>query len=299
MTEVVQSALDLVARVLLSFLAAGCLVISAYMFARWLRTIVLRQLQRVALTVFLAAATTATIVAQKGDRGAGTTGVPPVVPPVGEATLSPLQEALTNTLRFADIVVHTNGTATLSIAWPSTLLPAAATLDLFAATSLVNAVWVWQCAHHVAAGETNWIATVALPQTSPGTNAPSAFFYVSNRETCADNMADSDGDGLPGVYELAHGTNPYVPDYASAPKLTVGQSGDFTDIQSALVASTDYSIIELDPSVRHEITDSFGVELPQYPVMLTASNSYAVVSPKTCTFGFHVAFFHRQVNAFV
>ena len=269
-----QQFLSILVVLVVALLATWCLGVVAWQFCRWFPSVALWRLRRVTIMMLMAVAAVAAIMAQK-DRG---TGIPPgTAPQTGTTGVQPVENEITNTLHFAEIVVHTNGTATLSIAWPSTLLPAGATLDLFAATSLVNSVWVWQCEHLVAAGDTNWIATVAMPQTSPGTNAPSAFFYVSNRETCADTMDDSDGDSLPDVYELAHGTNPYVPDYTSAPKLTVGQSGDFTDIQSAFVASTAYSIIELDPSVRHEITDSFGVELPQHPVMVTASNSYAVV----------------------
>ena len=58
-------------------------------------------------------------------------------------------------------------------------------------------------------------------------------------------MRDWDGDGVPDVYELHNGTNPYVPDAAFAPRLTVGEGGDYADLPSALAASTNYSIVSL------------------------------------------------------
>ena len=191
-------------------LAAGCLGAVAWKFCRWLPTVELWSLRRSTITALMAVAAVAAILAQKGDRG---TGVPPeTAPQTGTTGASPVENELTNTLHFAAIDVHTNGTATLTVAWPTSLLPATATLDLFAATSLVDSVWDWQCEHQVAAGDTNWIVTVALPEAAPGTNAPSAFFRVSNRETCADTMDDSDGDGLINLHEYWCGTHPLVPD---------------------------------------------------------------------------------------
>ena len=276
MENAFQDILSFLADLTVALLAVGIFGIIAWRLFRLLPVTSLWRLQRTVFAVLLVVAFVTTILAQKSGRS--TTGDQPgTAQQTGTTGVPPVGNEIANTLHFAAIDVHTNGTATLLIAWPPSLLAADATLDLFAATSLVNSTWVWQCEHQVVAGETNWLLAVSLPQTSPSTNAPSAFFYVSNRETCANTMADFDGDGLPDVYELANGTNPYVPDYASAPKLTVGQSGDFTDIQSALMASTDYSIIELDQSAQHEITDSLGVQLPQHPVMVTTSNSYAVV----------------------
>ena len=278
MENAFQDILYFLAGLTVALLAVGIFGIIAWRLFRLLPMTSLWRLQRTVFAVLLVVAFVTTILAQKSGRSTGTTGNQPgTAPQTGTTGVPPVENELYNTLHFSAIDVHTNGTATLLIAWPPSLFAADATLDLFAATSLVNSTWVWQCEHQVAAGETNWLVAVALPQTSPGTNAPSAFFYVSNRETCADTMDDMDSDGLPNAYELAHGTNPYVQDYASAFKLTVGPGGDFTDIQSALAASTNYSIIELDSATRHEITDSLGVQLPLHPVMVTASTPYAVV----------------------
>ena len=216
--------------------------------------------------MLVAVAATATIVAQK-DRGGGTeTGVPPVAIP--RAGTLPVANEVTNTLHFADIAVGTN-TVTLAVAWPSGLFAVGTTIDLLATTSLVESVWGWRQAHDVAAGETNWTVTVEKERVS-------RFYKAVVRDSLAD-MDDFDGDGLPNVYELVNGTNPYVDDYASAPKLTVGPSGSYEAVEDAVSASEPYSIIEIDPSVTHEVTDYLGVEIPQHPLMVTAPHPYAIV----------------------
>ena len=240
------------------------------------------KLQRTTLAVLLAVAATVTIIAQK-DRtgGTGTTGVPSVgEQQTGTTGVPPVASGLTNTLHFASIDVHSNGTATLTIAWPRELIPTNTTIDVLAATSLVNSAWIWQCGHTVAEGETNWNVTVVLPETVPGTNAPSAFYRALHRETCADTMDDLDGDGIPGAYEIRRGGNLYVADYEYIEKLTVGQFGDFQMIEDAVAGSEPYDIIVLDPLMRHEIGESWsglGCELPSYPVMITSPEPYAVV----------------------
>jgi len=104
-------------------------------------------------------------------------------------------------------------------------------------------------------------------------NAPSAFFQVSNRETCANTMDDSDGDGLPDVYELANGTNPYTPDYAAAPKIVAGGSGadGVADLAAAFAASDEYSIIEVASGI-HSGNGWTGLHLPEHPVLVTSPN---------------------------
>ena len=277
MTELFQIAVLRIGVFLLSALAvvltlAGLLYAGRYV-ARRLRTLVLVAMSFVAII--------ATVFAQKGDRGPGTTGVPPVgEQQTGTTGVSPVATELTNTLHFASIDVHSIGTATLTIAWPRELIPTNTTIDVLAATSLVNSAWTWQCGHTVAEGETNWNVTVALPETVPGTNAPSAFYRAVHRETCADTMDDLDGDGIPGAYEIRRGGNPYVADYGTIEKLTVGADGDFQTIEDAVDGSEPYDIIVLDPLMRHEIGQGWrglGCELPSYPVMITSPEPYAVV----------------------
>ncbi len=238
-----------------------------------------RQLTTLALVVVSLVAVVATVLAQKGTTG--TTGAQPVeMRQVGEAALSPLQNDLTNSLRFASIEVNANGTATLALAWPANLVPAGSTIDILAATSLVDSAWTWQRCHTVAEGETNWLATVALPETAPGTNAPSAFYRALHRETCADTMDDLDGDGIPGAYEIRRGGNPYVADYESIGKRTVGPDGDFATVEDAISTSEPYDVIVLDPYATHEIGvrgAGLGCELPSYPVMIASPVPYAFI----------------------
>ncbi len=278
MKDFLSDILFLVACGSIAPLAAGCALILGRCAYRCISSAALWRQDRATIAVLLSMMMAATIVAQKDRTGGAGTGNPPAaVQQPGEVGAPPDANAMTNTLHFADIAVHMNGTAMLSIVWPLDLIPTNTTIDLFAATSLVDSVWVWWQSHEVGEGETNWTATVALPEVTPGTNAPVAFFRASHRETCAATMADSDLDGFPDVYELANGTNPYVPDYESAPKLTVGPNGDYPTMDVAIAASAPYSIIELDPAVRHEVTDYFGVDIPQHPIMVTAPSPYAVV----------------------
>ena len=87
-------------------------------------------------------------------------------------------------------------------------------------------------------------------------------------------MADWDGDGIPNIYEIHNGTNPYVPDAALAPRLTVGASGDYASISEALAASTNYSIISLAPET---FIEAHTITMPTHPVMLVCEDGYAIV----------------------
>ena len=260
-------------------LLAALAVVSAFVWLVHACRCVGRQLKTLTLVVMSFVAIAATVLAQKSDRSTGATGVPPVE--VTQASgIQPVGNEVTNTLHFAAIDVHTNGMATLTVAWPSGLILSNTTIDILAATSLVNSVWVWQCQHTVAEGETTFLVSVAMPEIAPGTNAPSAFFRAVHRETCADTMDDLDGDGIPGAYEIRRGGNPYVADYGSVEKMTVGPDGDFQSIEDAVAESEPYDIIVLDALAIHEIGGrgmGLGCELPSYPIMLAAPAPYAVV----------------------
>ena len=82
-------------------------------------------------------------------------------------------------------------------------------------------------------------------------------------------MSDADCDGIPDVYELANNTNPYVPDYAAAPKILAGVEGGASNLAAALSASVPYSIIEIAPGV-HEGAGWTGLHLPAHPVLITS-----------------------------
>ena len=216
-----------------------------------------------------------------GEQQTGTTGVPPVgEQQTGTTGVPPVADGLTDSLRFSAIDVHADGTATLAVAWPTNIVPANTTIDILAATSLVNSVWTWQCCHAVAEGETNWLVTVVLPETAPGTNAPSAFYRALHRETSADTMDDLDGDGIPGAYEIRHGTNPYVADAGNVPRLTVGDGWQYATLEAALAESDEYSVIAVTSGVYQV---SRGIQMPSHPVMVTCEDGYAVFSGATPT----------------
>lgn len=78
---------------------------------------------------------------------------------------------------------------------------------------------------------------------------------------------------IPDVYELRNGTNPYVPDSALASRLTVGASGDYSSIAEALAASTNYSIVAVEPG-EYNVGS---IEMPAHPVMLACDDGYAII----------------------
>ena len=186
-------------------------------------------------------------------------------------------------LVFSSIGLITNGVS-LEAAWPLGFFPVGSRLDLFARTLLVTDDWDWVATHDVRACDTNTTFAVDLLSFYSLTSTPrEVYFVVKNRETAALTMEDSDGDGFPDVYELNNGTNPYVPDAASMPRITVGAFGDYPDILSALSASTNYSVIALAPGF-YELEAP--VWMPHHPVMLMGDGEYAVVRSSACPAAF-------------
>ncbi len=251
-------------RVCLAILAA----IAAVVVFVWLRHVcrwLIRQLTPSMLAVFaLIAAYTAT-VAQKGGRGGGT-GTPEAPPGMNGNT--GVLNLTDESLYFSDITVDAN-TVALAVRWPPGFCGDGTTIDLVSATSLVHSVWTWQNAHVVSAGETNWDVTVAREGNA-------RFFKAVLRDSLTD-MDDPDGDGLPNVYELHHGKNPWVADYASVSKLTVGEAeGDIPTIAAALARSGPYSVIEIAPG-EYAGSGWSGVPLPGHPVLVTASGTRPVI----------------------
>ena len=214
-------------------LAAVCILACAWKWSGWTWTAVSRQLRRSALAVMVAMAVVATMKAQKGNRGNGTTGDPPApVQQTGTTGVSPVED-ITDTFHFSAIAVSTNGTVTLTTAWTNGLLTAGQTIDILLKTDLRDERWTWITNGVVEAGSTNMSWTIE--DQSPS----NSFYKAVVRDTLTD-MDDPDGDGLPNVYERAHGRNPWVHDYALVQKRTVGPNGEFGDIVSALAASEDY-----------------------------------------------------------
>ena len=226
-------------------------------------------MRRGTVAMLLALAVAATIEAQKsGGNGEQGTGSGEQETAGGDDPIAPPRSGgfeVTN-LCFTSISVASNE-ATLDVSWPLDFIETGSKIDLFAFTSLDAAEQTWLSAHVVAAAETNWTPTVDTSCLAPGTDAypPMLFFSAAVRADPGD-LRDTDGDSIPDAYEIRNGGNPYVTDYVSASKLTVCPSGPHPTIASALAASRDYSIIELDPAFVHDVADV--VHVPAHPVMV-------------------------------
>ena len=149
----------------------------------------------------------------------------------------------TNVLRFTVATVQIEGVY-LSAVWPDGLIAAGSTLDLLGKASLDQSHWTWVTNVSAQTAQTN--AAWQLPFAVATTNR---FFKMSVRETLPP-MDDSDGDGLPNVYEAAHGTNPWRDDAADVPRLLVGPEGDYPTLAAALQASDPFDIVELEAGVH-------------------------------------------------
>ena len=234
---------------------------------RKIASLALWRLPRVTIVVLFAVGIVATNIAQKGGRGTGTTGVPPVASgTTGTMGDPPVANPITDTLHISTIAVSTNGTVGLMATWPDGFLSADQTLDVLGKENLCDTTWTWITNGVIIAGTTN------ITWTLENQSSSNYFYKVVVRDTLTD-MEDPDGDGMPNVYELANGTNPYVSDYALAPKIVAGGTGadGATNLASALAMSEDYSIIEITSGV-HSGSGWTGLHLPAHPVMVTSPN---------------------------
>ena len=228
-----------------------------------------------AFTLFLAVAT---LSAQKkgGNANVQPRGEMPQrtdLRNVGNSLRDGGSESITN-FNFTAISVSSN-VVTLSLAWPANLFDDGACLDIFAKVGSLSNSWEWIGCMEIDPSSTNINASVSLAELPGTTNLPaSAFFLASDRATAAATMRDSDGDGIPDIYELNNGTNPYIPDATQAPRLMVGDGG-YATVEDALEDSVAYSIIELPPG-EYELYDS--LLMPEHPVMITGpACGYAVL----------------------
>lgn len=146
-------------------------------------------------------------------------------------------------------------------------------IDTFVATNLMTE-WRWIDANRLEAEEDE-TALLIVPQIL-GTEAmpPQMFVRMSDRVSENGDMADCDSDGSPNVYEIHNGTNPYVADFESAPKISVSADCGHTTFTNALWSSSPYSIVEISGEMY--FTDS--IDLPGWPLLITGpTNGYAVI----------------------
>ena len=273
--------------VLCVFVFVGCAL--GLPFLRLVLVPVVRTWRRMTPFARIAIVPAIALVANFAASKQGGTNAPPngASPPSGgnvELTMEnvelrslPVAEQVVTNLCFTSISISTNSVV-LSLAWPTNFFAEGDCLDFFAKADSLTNRWAWIGSHTVAAGETNLVVEVALQQLAPSaTNMPSAaFFLVSDRATSAATMSDWDSDGIPDVYELHHGTNPYFPDAWQVPRLTVGVGGEYPTVAAALAASTDYSVLAL--AAGEYDFGSSSIVMPAHPVMLVGpEGGYAVL----------------------
>ncbi len=178
-----------------ALLATWCTLLLVRAICRNLASAAIWQLRRTYLAVLLAMATIASILAQKGDRGTGTTGVPPVAElPRSGASAAP---------RFTDISL-TPTSVWLSAEWPEDFALPGGLLDIYASSALESNEWSYVCSIPLAPGVTNMdveVSSDALPDGS----GDHAFFRL-------DALQDSDGDGISDAEEVARGLDPLSSD---------------------------------------------------------------------------------------
>lgn len=174
-------------------------------------------------------------------------------------------------LCFTEIAPLSNSVR-LSLAWPTNLFCGGTTLDFFSKVGSLTNAWNWVAAEYAMAGSTNLEVELPYPIDTP---IPTAMFYMANdRYTSAVTMADPDRDGIPNVYELHHGTNPYVADSELVPRLTVGSHGDYPTIEAALAESESYSVVTLEGETFEMFQP---IVMPPHPVLLEGPEAgYAV-----------------------
>lgn len=249
-----------------------------------------RQMTRCGLLVFLVGAVIATVEAQKSTNAPPRSLSAPVpAPPTATASLdgTNVVQDVDSPLVFNSFGVDTNGVfGTFTWRGRNDGGSDAATIDFFASWPTLTNGWLWLDAMSLQGPVVSQEWAVAFSDFVFGAAPSSLFLKMQDRQTLAVTMDDVDGDGIPDLYEMQNGTNPYVPDYADAPKLTVGPDGVYRTLSSALAASADYSIVEITGS---QYLGELGLKLPPHPVMITGPiGGYALITSRAspCAFRF-------------
>ncbi len=174
--------------------------------------------------------------------------------PDGEASCT-----LTN-LHFTEIVPQSNSVR-VALAWPTNLFREGTILDLFVKVGAFSNDWTWASAVNVPVGVVSLVADIPWAGARPDV----LFLKAGDRFSNAVTMDDFDRDGIPDVYELHHGTNPYVKDAERIPRLTVGSGGTYGTLAAALAQSAAYSVVSL---AGETFESSTPIVLPPHPVLV-------------------------------
>ena len=190
--------------------------------------------------------------------------------------LPPLR--ITEVRRTDDVVSGT-------FAWDGTDdVQGATTIDVFVAHPALTNEFLWVKAIEVAGPVSNCAWAVSTNELGVAEMPVALFVKMTERNSSSSTMADKDGDLLPDVYELRHGSNPYVPDFDQVSKTSLGPSVTQRSLQSALSASAPYDIISL-PENGTRIES--GVSMPPHPVMIVGpTNGYARIETLASPYAF-------------
>lgn len=146
-------------------------------------------------------------------------------------------------------------------------------VDTLITTNLLSE-WTWIDANRLGTGS-NATAVLIAPQILGRENMPNRLFVrMSERASENGDMRDRDVDGLPNVYEIHNGTNPYVADFERAPRISVPADCEYATLTNSLWSSSPYSIIE----IKGEMYFDESIDLPGWPLLITGpTNGYAVI----------------------
>lgn len=174
--------------------------------------------------------------------------------PDGEASCT-----LTN-LHFTEIVPQSNSVR-VALAWPTNLFREGTILDFSVKVGAFSNDWTWASAVNVPVGVVSLVADIPWAGARPAV----LFLKAGDRFSNAVTMDDFDRDGIPDVYELHYGTNPYVRDAEQIPRLTVGSGGTYGTLAAALAQSAAYSVVSL---AGETFESSTPIVLPPHPVLV-------------------------------
>ncbi|MDO5317171.1 MAG: hypothetical protein Q4G65_00955 [bacterium] len=173
-------------------------------------------------------------------------------------------------LHFTEIVPQSNSVR-VALAWPTNLFREGTILDFFVKVGAFSNDWTWASAVNVPVGVVSLVADIPWAGARPDV----LFLKVGDRFSNAVTMDDFDRDGIPDVYELHHGTNPYVEDAERIPRLTVGSGGTYGTLAAALAQSAAYSVVSL---AGETFESSTPIVLPPHPVLVEGPpTGYAVL----------------------